>query len=138
MAVATRKRWNVLHQQKLPKVGRTGRHRGSKLETSNPWLNLEEFCGQESSDNGVESSIPTKANLLRRSMIPSSEALCPLCSKEVEDEQHLLFHCQIASRIWQTIYEWIGISTTPRLSIRRITFFNMHIYVQVTKMRNWA
>ncbi|KAL8465461.1 hypothetical protein ACS0TY_034821 [Phlomoides rotata] len=61
--------------------------------------------------------LPTRENLLHRSMISASEALCSLCSKEIEYEGHLFLQCPVASWIWQNIYDWIGISTATSLNM---------------------
>lgn len=55
--------------------------------------------------------IATKVNLLRRKVIHSdSEALCPLCSQELETADHVLLVCPFANRVWTSCYRWLGLS----------------------------
>ncbi|KAL8527521.1 hypothetical protein ACS0TY_005387 [Phlomoides rotata] len=57
--------------------------------------------------------LPMRHNLLRRGIIPAAEDLCPVCSGKKETAQHLFLHCSAATRLWQHIYDWIGVKTVP-------------------------
>ncbi|GJZ27327.1 RNA-directed DNA polymerase, eukaryota [Tanacetum coccineum] len=49
--------------------------------------------------------LPTRVNLDRRGVIIDS-VLCPLCGAVSEDISHVLFRCDLASRIFRRICRW--------------------------------
>ncbi|KAL8552344.1 hypothetical protein ACS0TY_001153 [Phlomoides rotata] len=64
----------------------------------------------------LHNRLPTKQNLQRRCIIPPSENLCTFCSEQPETAQHILLHCPTATRLWQLVHDWLGVSTAPSFS----------------------
>ena len=49
-------------------------------------------------------SLPTKANLMRRKIVPDN--LCEICKQHEEDTLHALFHCPELQSIWMATPSW--------------------------------
>lgn len=57
--------------------------------------------------------IPTRMNLLRRHIMPSSEvANCPVCLEAEESVDHLFILCPYAVKVWTLCYCWLGLQLT--------------------------
>lgn len=56
--------------------------------------------------------LPTRSNLGRMNMIlNNSGSQCPMCTSAEETEQHLLFTCAFATKVWNLCDNWWGLST---------------------------
>jgi hypothetical protein len=51
----------------------------------------------------VQSRIHTRDLLLRKTIITSDEACCPLCGVELETTSHMLFHCPAVAPFWVSV-----------------------------------
>ena len=55
--------------------------------------------------------IPTRANLVRRRVLPPGDPCdCVLCGQGEETPTHLFLHCQVTSLIWRKVLNWLGIN----------------------------
>jgi len=54
--------------------------------------------------------LPTKDNLLRRSVIDHDSRMCVAGCDLVESSSHLFLHCNTFGTVWHLIYRWIGVS----------------------------
>jgi hypothetical protein len=55
--------------------------------------------------------IPTKVNLFRRRVIQANgDQACTFCGNCLETSSHLLLYCDFAIKVWQGIFDWLGLS----------------------------
>ncbi|XP_051210752.1 uncharacterized protein [Lolium perenne] len=59
----------------------------------------------------VQHRLPSRANLLRKTILTEEESSCPLCGEVIETCSHLVFGCPFARSFWDSI----GASPPPRL-----------------------
>jgi hypothetical protein len=57
----------------------------------------------------LENRIPTKDSLCHRGVISSDEALCPWCTKGIENSCHLFLHCRFSAAVWNALTRWLGV-----------------------------
>ncbi|XP_057792778.1 uncharacterized protein LOC131009459 [Salvia miltiorrhiza] len=58
----------------------------------------------------LKNRIPTCDNLLRRNvMLSEVEVGCNACFYRQESMKHVLLHCPKTSKIWEAIYQWLGV-----------------------------
>jgi hypothetical protein len=53
--------------------------------------------------------LPTKDNLIRRSISLNSSTLCVGGCGNSETEDHLFFNCPMLGSIWREIVKWLGV-----------------------------
>ncbi|GKD50188.1 RNA-directed DNA polymerase, eukaryota [Tanacetum coccineum] len=53
--------------------------------------------------------LPTRLNLSKRGLEIDS-ILCPISKANVESNNHIFFHCEVASSVWDLIHLWCNIS----------------------------
>ncbi|XP_057774785.1 uncharacterized protein LOC130993765 [Salvia miltiorrhiza] len=58
----------------------------------------------------LKNRIPTCDNLLRRNMTLSEvEVGCNACFHRQESMKHVLLHCPKPSKVWEAIFQWLGV-----------------------------
>ncbi|GAU13014.1 hypothetical protein TSUD_173140 [Trifolium subterraneum] len=72
----------------------------------------------------TQGSLPTKANLISRGILPVEDHLCVFGCGAVESAQHVFLSCSSFGSIWSLISSWIGSSlvTTQTLSDHFVQF----------------
>ncbi|GAU19616.1 hypothetical protein TSUD_383110 [Trifolium subterraneum] len=55
--------------------------------------------------------LPTKSNLLRRGSLGAENVYCSTMCGTTEDLNHLFFQCDVYSRLWLMILQWLGVFT---------------------------
>ena len=64
--------------------------------------------------------LPIRKNLqCRNILLEEQHQLCPFCSGEEEDNNHLIFTCPFSYQIWQNCYKWIGVQITQHRNPKR-------------------
>jgi len=58
----------------------------------------------------LHTRLPTKDNLVRRSIIPSTDILCTVDCGTSETATHFL-GCRISNIVWHNVLTWLGISS---------------------------
>ena len=71
--------------------------------------------------------IPTRDNLVRRGVLPSTEASCAVGCACIESVTHLFLHCTLSVDLWAMVWNWLGISFANAGELRQ------H-FLQFTKM----
>jgi len=59
----------------------------------------------------LRNRLPTKDNLLRRSIISFTECACPVGYDIFESAQHLFLECGYADSVWILVRTWLGVSS---------------------------
>ncbi|GJU93350.1 RNA-directed DNA polymerase, eukaryota, reverse transcriptase zinc-binding domain protein [Tanacetum coccineum] len=59
--------------------------------------------------------MPTRINLDHRG-IDLNSVRCPICDEDVETEEHIFVHCNIARKIWKDILLWWNVYNVNVLS----------------------
>ncbi|KAK2380885.1 hypothetical protein QL285_068539 [Trifolium repens] len=62
--------------------------------------------------------LPTKANLLTRGILPTTDHQCVLGCGEVESAYHLFISCGTFGSLWTLVRSWIGIPVVEYTSLR--------------------
>jgi len=72
-------------------------------------------------------NVTSKDNLLRRSIIPSSDIMCVADCGTSETATHLFLGCRISTSVWYHVLNWLGISSVDPYVLRDhcIQFSNM-------------
>lgn len=65
--------------------------------------------------------LPTKSFLTARISNAVVDKYCLICKQNIEDQQHILWDCSFAKKIWEMVLEWWGINNKFHL----YTSFNL-------------
>ncbi|XP_076916444.1 uncharacterized protein LOC143576173 [Bidens hawaiensis] len=78
----------------------------------------------------VLNRLPTFQALARRS-IPVSSTECPICGREEESVDHILFLCEEAQAVWCLISQWCKIPPLYAFSVQDLV--ELHRYMSAPK-----
>jgi len=64
----------------------------------------------------LRNRLPTKDNLARRSILPSTELACVTNCGHSETAHHIFIGCELADQVWLHVRTWLGIhSAAPKV-----------------------
>jgi len=76
----------------------------------------------------LQDRISTRANLALRRVLDGGEdgCFCVLCGRRVETEIHLFLHCEVVSKVWVMVFNWVNVNfiTPPSLGTHLDHWFN--------------
>jgi len=58
----------------------------------------------------LREGLPTKTNLLNRSILSSEATICSTTCGQAETVSHLFLHCDMYAPLWQMVRFWLGVS----------------------------
>jgi len=71
--------------------------------------------------------LPTRGNLMRHGVLPSSDVLCVVGCDCIESATHLFLHCTVSAGLWVLVLNWLDISFVHDGEFQ-------HHFLQFTKM----
>ena len=66
----------------------------------------------------LRNRLPTKANLVHRGVLLSTDAACVGGCDHIESTTHLFLHCNVFGSLWSHVWNWLGISSVPSGELR--------------------
>jgi len=62
--------------------------------------------------------LPTKDNLMRRSVIHTNDVSCAMGCDVTETTTHLFLDCEMSHTLWLHVWNWVGLSVVTPCQIR--------------------